>query len=126
MSEHDRRIGPLEKVTLLMEARGDRGDSAATREEVRFEFIYGIGPQGLTPFEFELSSRKSGDELSIGLTKGDMEAFFQHLIPPFNLRETEEAFSIRVRVIDVAPADQREVIQAMAEAASCADHCCGH
>jgi len=43
-----------------------------------------------------------------------------------SVRESKEALSSRVRVIDVAPAEQREVIRAIAEAANCADHCCGH
>jgi len=126
MEENDQSIGPLKKLTLLVEAKGDGKERGEPGEPVTFEFIFGIGSEGLSPFEMDLAEKSVGDVLVLELEREQAEAYFQHLFPPPNITKAGEALSLRVRVVHVAYADQREVIRAMAEAQSCADHCCGH
>ena len=112
------KIENLKKVSLLL----DTGS-----QETPFEFIFGIGTDGLSPFEFELAGKKEGDILELQLRREAVADMFQHLpIPPFQVPQEGEGFQLKVRVEKVSPADQKEVIKAMAEIASCGDHCCGH
>lgn len=112
------KIENLKKVSLLLEV-GNRATP--------FEFIFGIGTEGLSPFEFELAGKKVGDVVALQLRGEEVPHTFQHLmIPALDRLEGKDSFLLKVRVEKVSPADQKEVIKAMAEIASCGDHCCGH
>jgi hypothetical protein len=117
MGNDTESIGHLKRVTLDMKWDGRRAP---------FEFIFGIGTEGLSPFELELSGKGLSYERDFRLTRKELEGFFQHLLPPLFLHDIPEAFTLKVRVVHIAEADQREVIKAMAEASSCGSHCCGH
>ena len=45
MEEEDQGIGPLKKVSLLIEAEGDGEEKGRTGEPAPFEFIFGIGSE---------------------------------------------------------------------------------
>lgn len=110
-------IGYLKKVALDMEWEG---------EKAPFEFIFGIGTEGLSPFEFDLSDKGLGYEREFPLTREALGGFFRHLLPPLFLYDISEAFTLKVRVAAITQPDQRELIRAMAEASSCGSNCCGH
>ena len=110
-------IGYLKRVTVQMEWDGQRAP---------FEFIFGTGAEGLSPFETHLSGKGLGYEHAFTLTRRDPDGLFQHLVPPLFVHDIKEAFTLKIRVVHIAQADQREVIKAMAEASSCGSHCCGH
>jgi hypothetical protein len=112
------KIDHLRKVSLLL----DEGGQATP-----FEFIFGIGPEGLSPFEFELAGKKEGDVVALQMRGEDVPHTFQHLMfPELDKFERKESFLLKAHVEKVSPADQKEVIKAMAEMASCGEHCCGH
>jgi hypothetical protein len=118
---------PLKKVTLSFEAGTNPDSMDLIPRSAPFDFIFGLGTQGLTPFEFQLADKDEGDEVSFPLKRGDMDQFFQHLsLPELPIPGDRDTFYLRVRVMKVVPADQKEVIKALAEIASCDDHCCGH
>lgn len=110
-------IGYLKRVALDMEWDGQKSP---------FEFVFGIGPEGLSPFEFDLSGKGLGYEHEFTLNREELGAVFGHLLPPLFLYDIPEVFTLKVRVVNITKADQREVIKAMAEASSCGSHCCGH
>ena len=117
MQQNDSAIGYLKKVSVVMRWDG---------ESYPYDFVFGIGVDGLSPFEFDLSGKGVGHESAYDLKRDELGRLFQHLTPPPFLCDTPEAFTLRVRVIGVGPADQRDVIKAMADASSCGSHCCGH
>jgi hypothetical protein len=117
MVGEEESIGYLHRVTLEM----DWGDG-----KVPFDFIFGIGAEGLSPFERELSGKEIGFEREFSLTRNELSGLFDHLMPPLFLHDIPQAFTLKIRVVHVAQADQREIIKAMAEASSCGTHCCGH
>jgi hypothetical protein len=117
MNSKDESIEQLKKVGLMMEWAG---------RQSLFEFIYGTGPGGLSPFEFELAGKRVGDKLELRLARKDVAGFFEHLLPPPVLEDVPEVFSLMVHVVKVGRADEREVIKAMAEASACGSRCCGH
>jgi hypothetical protein len=127
MEKGNANVGPLKKITLILEAGTQTESMDLTREPVSYNFIYGIGINGLSPFEFALADKKVGDILNLHLRGEEMPTFFQHLsIPQLAVLDGVSAFFLRVRVVEVSEPDQREIIKAMAEAAACGDSCCGH
>ena len=57
----------------------------------------------------------------------ELPDLFQHLfIPSLAVPESISSFYLKVKIVKVSEADPKEVIKAMAEAAACGDHCCGH
>ena len=127
MDEKDEKVGNLKKVAVLLEA-GTRPETMdLTREPIPYDFVYGVGTHGLSPFEFELADKGEGDEMVIPVRTEEMANFFcHHFMPQLEIPEGVGAFYLRTLIAEVSAADQREVIKAMAEAATCGTGCCGH
>lgn len=94
---------------------------------VEYEFIYGIGTYGICPFEKALGSKAVGDTAKITINAGDWGELFGHLTPPeLQIFPETEQLEITAKVIAVAPAENREVIQALANSTACGGGCgCG-
>ncbi len=98
-----------------------RGETAAP-----FSFIFGVGTEGLSPLEMSLQGRRVGDVVAATIPAEGVEHVFGHLAPPPAVRKLGPGDELRITVHGVAPAGQREIIQAMAEIAACGSDCCGH
>ena len=127
MNENLQEVGPLKKISLLLEAGTGPDKMDLTFEPIPFEFIFGAGSQGLSPFEFQFADKKEGEGLSMHIRVEELSDLFQHLlIPSLAIPESISAFYLKVQIVKVREAEPKEVIKAMAEAAECQDHCCGH
>jgi hypothetical protein len=121
------KIGPLKKVILSIEAGSAADAMDITPSPRKMDFIFGLGPNGLTPFETELSDKDVGYEVIFRLRDENIPHLFQHLNPPnIPAMENQTAFFMKIRVMDISPADQKDIIKSLAEIADCGDHCCGH
>ena len=119
MDGQGQRVEHLKKVELRLEsAAGDGGP-------VPFSFVFGVGSEGLSPFEMGIEGRSVGEIVSIPVPDGGPASLFGHLAPP-SVNLGSMGGELQVTVTAVAPAEQREIIQAMAEGASCGSDCCGH
>ncbi len=110
----------LKKVALTVRAGSAPGESDLTGGPVPMSFIFGLGVEGLTPFEYSLAGKKAGDEVAAPIGPGEMGKVFCHLnpkLPPISA--TGGTFYVTARVDKVAPADSREVVQAMALMSQC-------
>lgn len=102
-------------------------------EEVPFEFIYGVGSEGLCPFEILLADKAEGDTLQVEISGAKATETFAHLFTPLrfalDLREVPVSFSLDLKVAEVADTNNREVVQAIAKAthySGCGGSCgCG-
>ena len=128
MSREERMVGPLRKVLLRMEPIGEDGSLIGKGGSTSFEFVFGIGSQGLSSLERALEGSKEGEERHISVPAEGVADLFGHLTPPPIQLHGEEgpAQQIRVVVERAEPAGDREVIQAMSGAAECGSDCCGH
>ena len=121
------KIDLLKKITLSVEAGTAPDSTDLNTQSSQIEFIYGLGVSGLTPFELQLADRTVGEEIQFLINREEIPQVFQHLLLlPLNLPDDLQTFHLRLKVLKVIPADQREVIKALAEIANCEDHCCGH
>ena len=121
------KIGPLKKVTLSIEAGTTPESMDLTPQPSLFEFIYGIGARGLTPVEFQLADKTVEDEVQLQINGEQIPQFFRHLaLPPIRTPHDVDVLYLKLRVMEIIPAEQREVIKALAEIADCGDDCCGN
>ena len=121
------KIEPLKKVTLALEAGSSPAEMDITDHPVQVEFIYGLGAAGLSPFEYALADKASGDEVLLEVHCKDLCTTFHLLHLPFITRVGERSsFFLKTRITAVAAAGQREIIRAMAAQSACGDDCgCG-
>ncbi len=120
-------IEHLKKVTLLLIA------DSAERKPVIFDFIYGVASSGLCPFENALHHKRVGEKFFLGTSASDGHEYFRHLYLPLcqtlGLQILPETINLQVEVIAVAHADNREIVQSLANALSgcgCGGSCgCG-
>ena len=113
------KVENLKKITLSIQAgtSQDTMDGAVTYH--RFEFIFGLGPEGMTPFEYELVEKSEGEEVLIHLKKDDFSRFFEHLNPPLmELFDKNDELFLKVNIVSVASADNKEIVKSMAAMAA--------
>lgn len=122
MNQDNQTAGPLKRVTVNF--KGPENADAA------FSFIFGIGKNGLTPFERRLEGTLAGDAFEIMLDRSTLAEWFAYLtpaLPDLGVTATPAAYSVMVEA--VAPADGQELIKAMAamvDGCGCGCGCGGH
>jgi hypothetical protein len=127
MGEKGQAVGPLRKISLLLEAGTGPEKTDLTAGPIALEFIFGVGSRGLSPFEFQLADKKEGGSVSLHVRGVEIGDLLQHLlVPSLAALESAGAFYLKVKIVKVSEANPKEVIKAMAEAGSCGDDCCGH
>ena len=119
-------VGPVAKVSLLVRAKA-HGRKLEEDGPASVSFIYGIGSQGITPFEKQLSGKTVGGSVCIRIEPGEQQSFFGHLT--CTVMEAVEApppVDLEITVSKLEQADDRELVKAMAELSSCGSGCdCG-
>ena len=113
------KVENLKKIALSIQAgtSPDTLDLAPNYPEI--EFIFGLGPEGMTPFEYELADKTEGESILLHLKKEDFFSFFEHLNPPLtDLFDGRDDVYLKVKIDAVTPAGNREVVKAMAAMAA--------
>ena len=110
------KVENLKKITLSFQAGTSPDAMDLTPQNPRFEFIFALGQEGMSPFEYELVNKSEGEEVLLQIYKQTFYTFFEHLSPPiWDLFENREQFYLKVKITAVATADNRDVIKALAE-----------
>jgi hypothetical protein len=110
------KVEHLKKVTLTFQAgtSSDRMDLTPQRPE--FEFIFGLAPEGMTPFEYELVDKAAGEEILLHLKRETLNKFFEHLIPPiWDLFDGRDEVYLKVKICEISAVDNREIVRALAD-----------
>lgn len=109
-------IESLMKVNLTFTAATSPEKKEIPLDHTRYEFVFGIGSGGLTPFEYELAGKTVGDHIDLHLRDSQMQTFFGHLYPPVvGLFLDHPELFLTARINAVETAQGREIIKAMAE-----------
>lgn len=121
-------VGPMQKVSLSLRDVGTPHDSSAPAPSSNFNFIYGIGVEGMSAFEQALLGKTAGEVFTLRIEKHTLPEFFEHLLCP--LMETlsiTPPMDLEVCINAVSPATDREMVRALAEkSGGCAGDCdCG-
>ena len=110
------KVENLKKITISIQAGMSQDAMDLTPKYPEIEFIFGLGPQGMTPFEYELADRTEGESVLLHLTKEAFHRFFEHLNPPLmDLFDGRSAVYLKVNIDGVTPAENREIVKAMAD-----------
>ena len=121
------KVENLKKVILSLEAGKTAENMDLTPEALEFGFIFGIGPAGMCPFEYELVNKKAGDSVLLHLEKKAIHPFLGHLqLPLRGLLEGNNSFVLKATIAKIEQPDSKEVVKALAELTSHAGDCgCG-
>jgi hypothetical protein len=113
-----KKIENLKKITLGLKAGKTPEKMDLALENGEFEFIFGLGPEGMSPFEYELLDKTEGEEVLIGLKKDEMNMFFEHLrLPVMNLFENRSHVFLTFKINRIDLAHNREIVKALADIA---------
>ena len=117
-------IDNLKKITLKVTAGTSEKKLDIIDLPRVFTFIYGLGPAGLTPFEYALAGKVKGDKVCLHMRSEETGRIFLHIHPPFihELRNQKDFF-VMADITAIEDATSREVVQAMAAMAECESHC---
>lgn len=114
-----KHIENLTKVTLRLEAGMTAGRMDLAPASPEFTFIYGIGPSGMCPFEYQLVNKEVGAEISMQLKKEDTNRLFGHLhLPIMTLIEEHDSLHLKVKILKIEQPDPAEVVKALAATAA--------
>ena len=127
MNESFDAVKNLKKIGLTVQAGSKRDDMNIVSDPIVFELIFGIGTEGLTPFEFELAGKGVGDVIILHLNRSQIQDSFQHIqLPPHALSGGCSELYFKFKIINISPAENREIVSAMAAVANCGNGCCGN
>ena len=127
MDNHHLSVDNLRKISISIEAGTSPDVMDLTKSPGKLDFIFGIGNNGITPFEYELVNKHQGDNITVRIQRDSAPVFFEHLaFPILNQIRCRDAFYLKARILSVTQPDHREIIKALAEKSSCGDSCdCG-
>ncbi|MGD9055430.1 MAG: hypothetical protein PVF38_04780 [Desulfobacterales bacterium] len=122
-----KKVENLKKVTLRVEAGKAAELMDLIPKALEFEFIFGIGPAGMCPFEYQLVNKNEGEMVLLHLKKEEIQPFLGHLqLPVLDLIEENSSFYLNAKIAKIEQPDSKEVIKALAELASHPGDCdCG-
>ena len=110
------KVENLKKITLTFQAGTSPETMDLTPKYPRFEFIFALGQEGMSPFEYELVHKTEGEEVLLHIQKQRFYTFFEHLNPPIlDLFDSREDIFLKAKIDAVADADNRDVVKALAE-----------
>lgn len=126
MHKTDTVVDYLNKIHIELESGSSPGNMGLTPEPVAYRFIYGVASEGITAFEKQLFAKPVGYETTIHIREQTVREALGHLRQPLlDLLPAAPSFFMQVRITGVEPADNREVIQAIAAGASSQGCDCG-
>jgi hypothetical protein len=127
MAKNLQSVGPLKKINLALSISSSEDLIDIIKIAQPMEFIFGVGVDGLTRFEYMLAGKHVGDELIFPVKKNDGHHHFAYLyrfLPRFPI-DADPIF-LKITVEDVSEPTQREIVKAMAESSACGAGCgCG-
>jgi len=110
------KVENLKKITLSFQAGTSPDAMDLTPKIPQFEFIFALGPEGMSPFEYELVDKTEGEEVLLHIQKQTFYTFFEHLNPPIrDLFDSREDVYLNAKIAAVAAADNRDIVKALAE-----------
>ena len=126
MEDSKPKIVALKKVTIGVEAGRSRDHMDLTHAPIPFDFIFGVGVEGLSPFEKALDGKACGMAVFFQIRSREIAEMFGHLKPPVDdfVRQAP-VFYLKATIDRIVDADDREVVSAMARASACGEGDCG-
>jgi hypothetical protein len=108
-------VDNLKKISLILESGTAPDKMNLTKHPVRYEFIFGTGSEGITPFEYEMINKSIGDEIVIHVRLDEIPSKFEHMAHFITEHvETKDSFYLKVKIENISASDNREIVKALA------------
>ena len=124
------KVDALKRITLTVQAGSSDTTYDLIPEPATIEFIFGICPEGLSPFEFTLSGKSSGEHVQLAVPADQIHSTFHHIpLPFFNTEKGLSKVFFKATVVAIDFPSPKEVVKALAQLANCGGgdcSCCGH
>jgi hypothetical protein len=119
-------VQEINHVTLKLQLAGTSQPAGCDENNV-ISFVYGIGVDGLHPLETSIIGKKTGEFVEVDIPCREGGLFFGHLMPAIrswwdSLPQGGGVNTIRITVQDIKPAQNHEIVKAMANTGG---HCGG-
>ncbi len=109
------KVENLKKVTIGLQAGKTADKMDLEPPETTFEFIFGISPGGMCPFEYQLANKETGEEILMQLKTEETNRLFEHLhLPIKTLLEAHDSLHLKVKILKIEQPDPAEVVKALA------------
>ncbi len=116
----------LKKITLTFQAGTSPDTMDLAPKFPRFEFIFALGQEGMSPFEYELVNKAEGEEIILHIQKQTFYTVFEHLNPPIgDLFDGREDVYLKAKIAAVTAANNRDIVRALAEMTAHGSGGCG-
>jgi hypothetical protein len=130
MNSEQNEVGYMKKISLSLVAATSEKNMDPAVKPFDFNFVYGVGAEGITLFEKALFGKRPGDEIAVEVSPHQVDETLGHLRQPIqNLLPGKPPYFLKVRVVSVDTPGQRELIRAIAAGAGsdgCGSDCgCG-
>jgi len=116
------QVKPMKKVHVSISQEGSDAAGAAEAGTVSFSFIFGIGSDGLTPFECVLEGAREGDRLQTEVTNSSLGEYFGELLhflnPLIEGKILPQNLGFNIEITEVSEVENREVVAALAGSTS--------
>ena len=110
------KVENLKKITLSFRAGTSPDEMDLTPKYPEYNFIFGLAPEGMTLFEYNLVEKVEGDEVLLHLKKDSFSKFFEHLNPPIgDLLDGREEIYLKAKIQAISAAENREIVKALAD-----------
>ena len=115
--------GYMKKITVALEAGTSPDNMDLGKQPFSFQFIYGVGTEGVCLFEKSLFEKPPGEEILLQVDPHQARDVFGHLtqdlinfLPPANT-----PFCLKATISAVETADNRELVRAIAKGSGTID-----
>ena len=116
-------IGYMKKVTVTLEAGTSPDSMDLSKQPFPFQFIYGVGTEGVCLFEKSLFEKPSGEEILLQVGPHQTRDVFGHLTQDLInfLPLANTSFYLKATISAVETADNREIVRAIAKGSGSSD-----
>jgi len=120
------KIDNLSKVGLEIQFKSSAAPSTDSGAPIILDFIYGVASSGLSLLEQKLYQKEVGTSIQMSIPRASAAEAFGHAYTSFckslTKRVVPDMLELTITVISVSNAQEREVIQAIAQSVG---HGCG-
>jgi hypothetical protein len=119
------RVMPLHFVTVTYRLYPESEDSQTPQTAGQHRFLYGV-ESWIEGVDQQLESLAEGELLELLLTPEAAAVVSCQLVGQEKSSGTEVDHVLELRVVEVAKAEPKEVVEALAASVKCCDHCGSH
>ena len=119
-------VANFKKISLSFQAGSTPDTMDIELQAADYDIIYGIASEGLTPFEYELTGKSEGDEVAVHVKNEHACEFFGYFYELlWELHYKRPEIYLRVKIEKILPAENREIVKAMAKSTAHGSSCNG-